>query len=960
MSSAIINSLTLKAVIDGTEIIEISELGTGSFKTPLSAIVVNYQLLSEKGAINGYAGLDASQELLLTNFPGGSALQVLRRNAANTALEFVTPAASGITSINSDTTAAQILAGTANRISLNDAGDTHTFDIASTYVGQASITTLGTITTGVWNGTDITFSNIQDITTARILGRVTAATGIIEELTGTQTTTLLDVFTSTLQGVVPDSGGGTTNFLRADGTWAAPPSGGASSLNDLSDVTITAAAANQILIYNAGATAMENKTMSGDATLAASGALAIVNDAITTVKIIDDAVTYAKIQNVVANNVFLGNNTAPGGIVDELSGTEATVLLDVFTSTLKGLAPLSGGGTTNFLRADGTWVAPPGGGSGLTDLNGLTTDPQFFAVGQADELTISSVTATHTFSIGSNIPRLDETQTWTAKQTFTPDATNPMLNVGAIASNPIIITEGDIWLNTTTDEYIIQRSSGIANILASGTTSTSDLSDGSDIVFLTGTQTISGSKIFSSGALLLRNPAQTANYTIQAGAITADRILNLPVITGTDTLATLGLSQTFTGQISAINATFPPLQGVRTSAITNLIGSSTATKHLTSSNMVDGFGVGHVFQLEDDASGELNIGRISYVRDGADTQSKFVLGINSALTSVFEINTLGNFDFKSGFFDMAEQSTPGNPAANVGRLYVADLTGTTTLFFRDNAGTETNLLTAGGSGDMILAAVQTVTGAKTFVDNALLVQNPAETFEYTLQGGVITADRILNLPVITATDTLTTIGLANAWGTVNQNIAATGKWQEAGVSISPIGDHDQYISAGFFNEVTAAAIATRSISTGDNRKAIAFYSFLNGANEFITGKWIPPENYDGGTITVVVDWTSGVEGSGDVLWAISAVFVSNGDDLTAAATNYGTEIILTADTQTTIDFEEHTARSGAITPANTYSAGDALYIRIQRRGADGGDTFTQPAQFMGLNTRITTDAAVAA
>lgn len=33
----------------------------------------------------------------------------------------------------------------------------------------------------------------------------------------------LAVFTSSLQGVVPASGGGTANFLRADGTWALPP-----------------------------------------------------------------------------------------------------------------------------------------------------------------------------------------------------------------------------------------------------------------------------------------------------------------------------------------------------------------------------------------------------------------------------------------------------------------------------------------------------------------------------------------------------------------------------------------------------------------------------------------------------------------------------------------------------------------------------------------------------------------
>jgi hypothetical protein len=45
--------------------------------------------------------------------------------------------------------------GTANRISVSGAG----VDIAATYVGQTSITTLGTITTGVWNGTTIAVLN---------------------------------------------------------------------------------------------------------------------------------------------------------------------------------------------------------------------------------------------------------------------------------------------------------------------------------------------------------------------------------------------------------------------------------------------------------------------------------------------------------------------------------------------------------------------------------------------------------------------------------------------------------------------------------------------------------------------------------------------------------------------------------------------------------------------------------
>jgi hypothetical protein len=57
--------------------------------------------------------------------------------------------------------------------------------------------------------------------TNRVLGRISPGAGDVEELTGPQVTTLLDLFTSVAKGVVPASGGGTTNFLRADGTWAA-------------------------------------------------------------------------------------------------------------------------------------------------------------------------------------------------------------------------------------------------------------------------------------------------------------------------------------------------------------------------------------------------------------------------------------------------------------------------------------------------------------------------------------------------------------------------------------------------------------------------------------------------------------------------------------------------------------------------------------------------------------------
>jgi len=72
----------------------------------------------------------------------------------------------------------------------------------------------------------VTNAKAADMATGRIKARITASTGDPEDATGTQVTTLLDTFTSSLKGLAPSSGGGTSNFLRADGTWAAPAGGG--------------------------------------------------------------------------------------------------------------------------------------------------------------------------------------------------------------------------------------------------------------------------------------------------------------------------------------------------------------------------------------------------------------------------------------------------------------------------------------------------------------------------------------------------------------------------------------------------------------------------------------------------------------------------------------------------------------------------------------------------------------
>lgn len=65
----------------------------------------------------------------------------------------------------------------------------------------------------------IVFGKIQEISTSRFLGRITASTGDVESLTGTQATTLLDPATTSLQGVVKQ----TTAVANLNQTISSPP-----------------------------------------------------------------------------------------------------------------------------------------------------------------------------------------------------------------------------------------------------------------------------------------------------------------------------------------------------------------------------------------------------------------------------------------------------------------------------------------------------------------------------------------------------------------------------------------------------------------------------------------------------------------------------------------------------------------------------------------------------------------
>lgn len=63
-------------------------------------------------------------------------------------------------------------------------------------------------------------SRLADMSPGTFKGRQVGSTGAPQDLTGAMATALLNVFTPSLQGLVPAPGTATGKFLKDDGTWA--------------------------------------------------------------------------------------------------------------------------------------------------------------------------------------------------------------------------------------------------------------------------------------------------------------------------------------------------------------------------------------------------------------------------------------------------------------------------------------------------------------------------------------------------------------------------------------------------------------------------------------------------------------------------------------------------------------------------------------------------------------------
>jgi len=275
------------------------------------------------------------------------------------------------------------------------------------------------------------------------------------------------------------------------------------------------------------------------------------------------------------------------------------------------------------------------------------------------------------------------------------------------------------------------------------------------------------------------------------------------------------------------------------------------------------------------------------------------------------------------------------------------------VFATANDGTNPDVYTL-NFGDVTLDGTQTLTN-KTLtspkIGTAILDTGGNELINLTATGSAVNEITLANAASGNA-PTITASGETNV--SLNLVPKGTGTLQGGGSALKIAGKETIWVPAAAMYGPTTNPADAAQVETTATRPDLKVFDFDASTKQYTQFTIAMPKSWNEGTLTYQVYWSPSTTNTGNAIFGVQGVACADSDTIDVA---YGTAIEVTDAGIGTVEDQQISSESGAMTVAGSPAAGEQSYFQLYRDAADGSDTFTGECRVLGIKLFFTTDAA---
>jgi hypothetical protein len=195
---------------------------------------------------------------------------------------------------------------------------------------------------------------------------------------------------------------------------------------------------------------------------------------------------------------------------------------------------------------------------------------------------------------------------------------------------------------------------------------------------------------------------------------------------------------------------------------------------------------------------------------------------------------------------------------------------------------------------------------------------------------------------------------AGTWGTkTNANLSLVEQLTGGYLSLAVAGSGMWVPASAMYGATTNPADA-QQVETTALRPDMKVLDFDAGTDQFAQFSVAFPKSWNEGTVTYQVYWTPASTNTGNCIFGLQGVSCGDSDTIDVA---YGTAITVTDAGIGTVEDQQVSAVSSAVTIAGSPAVDQLTYFQLFRDANAGGDTFSADARVLGIKIFFTTDAA---